>query len=73
MPIVTVQLAQREEALARKDKVALIQGITEVVEHVLNKRRESITVLIQELSADNWAEGGQLVDDLRKDRQRASK
>jgi 4-oxalocrotonate tautomerase len=68
MPIVRIQIAQRSTALLREDKLTLIQGITDVVEQVLGKRRDSITVLIEELSPDNWAEGGRLVSDIRRDR-----
>jgi 4-oxalocrotonate tautomerase len=72
MPIVSIQIAQREQPLERKKKSELVVAITDVVEHLLNKRRETITVLIEEIPADNWAEGGQLVSETRKNRRIAN-
>lgn len=66
MPIVTIQIARRATPVTREQKQQLALGITELVERVLDKRRESVTVLLQELDADDWAEGGELVSDRRR-------
>lgn len=71
MPIVTVKLARRSEPVTRGQKAELAAGIGDVITRVLAKRRESVTVLIEEFDADNWAEGGELVSDLRRRRQAA--
>lgn len=68
MPIVTVQLARRDTPTTREQKKALAEGITALMEAVLGKRRESVTVLLRELDADDWAEGGVLVSELRRQR-----
>ena len=39
----------------------LIAGVTDVVQSVLDKRRDSVTVIIEEIDPDNWGEGGQTV------------
>ena len=68
MPIVTVQLARRDTPNTREQKKALAEGITALMEAVLGKRRESVTVLLRELDADDWAEGGVLVSERRRQR-----
>lgn len=68
MPIVTIQLAKRARPVTRAQKKALAQGVTQLLVDTLGKKPESVTVLLQELPADNWAEGGELVSDLRKKR-----
>jgi 4-oxalocrotonate tautomerase len=66
MPHVNIRVASRDTPITREQKQALAQGITDVIERVLSKRRESVTIVLDELPADNWAEGGELVSDLRK-------
>ena len=68
MPIVTVELARRDTPATREQKKALAEGITELMQRVLGKRRESVTVLLRELDADDWAEGGVLVSERRRQR-----
>ena len=53
MPIVTVQLARRETPTTREQKKALAEGISALMVAVLGKRRESVTVLLRELDADD--------------------
>jgi len=36
-----------------------------LMERVLHKRRESVTVIIDEVDADNWGEGGEPVSVIR--------
>jgi 4-oxalocrotonate tautomerase len=68
MPQVNIRVAARDTPITREQKQALAQGITDVIERVLAKRRESISITLEELPADNWAEGGELVSELRKKR-----
>jgi 4-oxalocrotonate tautomerase len=58
MPLVTLRIARRATPTTTEQKAALIAGITDVVQSVLDKRRESVTVIIDEVDADNWGEGG---------------
>jgi 4-oxalocrotonate tautomerase len=68
MPYVNIQVAARDQPITREQKQALAQGLTGVIERVLAKRRESVSIVLEELPADNWAEGGELVSELRKKR-----
>lgn len=65
MPLVTIRIARRATPTTREQKQRLIAGITDVVQAVLDKRRESVTVIIDEVDPDNWGEGGQTVTHAR--------
>jgi 4-oxalocrotonate tautomerase len=65
MPLVTIRIARRTTPTTADLKARLIAGVTDVVQAVLDKRRESITVIIEELDPDNWGEGGETVTRLR--------
>jgi 4-oxalocrotonate tautomerase len=69
MPLVTLRLARRATPTSAEEKARLIAGITDVVQSVLDKRRESVTVIIDEVDPENWGEGGEPVTVLRARRQ----
>ncbi|HVK31852.1 MAG TPA: 4-oxalocrotonate tautomerase family protein [Burkholderiaceae bacterium] len=69
MPLVTLRLARRATPTSAEEKARLIAGITDVVQSVLEKRRESVTVIIDEVDPENWGEGGEPVTVLRARRQ----
>ena len=56
MPIVHVQITR--EQVTREQKVALIQGMTQVLQEVLHKPPSLTHVLIEEIDPDNWGVGG---------------
>ena len=49
----------------RWSHVATLAAELPVVERVLDKRRDSVTVIIDEVDPDNWGEGGEPVTVLR--------
>ena len=61
MPLVTIRIARRDTPATAEQKARLIAGITDVVQATLDKRRESVTVIIDEVDPDNWGEGGEPV------------
>jgi 4-oxalocrotonate tautomerase len=61
MPLVTLRIARRATPTSAEQKAKLIAGITDVVQTVLDKRRESVTVIIDEVDPENWGEGGEPV------------
>jgi 4-oxalocrotonate tautomerase len=65
MPLITVRIARRPEPATADQKARLIAGLTDVVERVLDKRRDSVTVIIDEVDPDNWGEGGEPVTAIR--------
>jgi 4-oxalocrotonate tautomerase len=68
MPLVTIRIARRATPTSAEQKARLIAGVTDVVQSVLDKRRESVTVVIDEVDPDNWGEGGVPVSTLRAQR-----
>lgn len=69
MPLVTIRIARRDTPATAEQKARLIVGVTDVVQSVLDKRRESVTVIIDEVDPDNWGEGGVAVTQQRRQRQ----
>ncbi len=53
MPLVTIRIARRATPTTAEQKAKLIAGVTDVVQAVLDKRRESVTVIIDEVDPDN--------------------
>jgi 4-oxalocrotonate tautomerase len=66
MPIVTVQITK--EGVTREQKAAVIQGITKVLEDVLQKAPHLTYVVIQEVELDDWGAGGLQVSEHRRAR-----
>lgn len=71
MPVVNIRLARRAIPTTAEEKAALIRGVTRVMVEVLNKRPESVVVIIDEVEAENWGEGGEPVPVLRARRAHA--
>ena len=65
MPLVTIRIARRATPTTAEQEAKLIAGVTDVVQSVLDKRRESVTVIIDEVAPDNWGEGGVAVTQRR--------
>jgi 4-oxalocrotonate tautomerase len=65
MPLVTLRIARRATPTTREQKAELIAGLTDVVARVLDKRRDSVTVIIDEVDPENWGEGGEPVTAIR--------
>ncbi len=68
MPVVTIRLARREPPTTREQKAQLIDGVTQLMQDVLAKRREDVVVLIDEIDAENWGQGGESATQLRERR-----
>lgn len=68
MPIVTVQITN--EKITKKQKSAIIQGMTAVLVDILQKSPETTFVIIQEVKLENWGIGGLPVEVYREQRKR---
>ena len=71
MPLVSIKLARREEALSAEQKAALISGVTRLMQDVLGKRPQDVVVLLEELDPENWGQGGETATVLRARRRAA--
>jgi 4-oxalocrotonate tautomerase len=65
MPLVDITMAE-----GRSDEAirALITAVTDAVEQTVAARRESIRVIVREVSTDRWANGGVTLTELRAER-----
>lgn len=63
MPYVNIKVT--DEKVTADQKRQLIDGVTSLLEQVLNKSRATTYVVIDEISTDNWGVGGVTVTDLR--------
>jgi len=69
MPLINIRLARRDEPTTTEQKVALIAGVTQLMQQVLDKRPETVTVIIDEVDPQNWGQGGEPVTVIRQRRQ----
>ena len=53
MPLVNIRLARRDVPTTAAQKAALIAGVTQLMRQVLDKRPESVTVIIDEIDPEN--------------------
>ena len=65
MPYVNVQIT-REGDTTPEQKVEVIQGITDLLQSVLNKAPATTVVVIDEVDMENWGIGGLPVEEFRK-------
>ncbi|RYZ80161.1 MAG: 4-oxalocrotonate tautomerase family protein [Moraxellaceae bacterium] len=56
MPFVTIKVAN--ESITKEQKAALISGVTDLLEQVLNKHPATTYVVIEEIHPDNWGVKG---------------
>lgn len=64
MPYVNIKVT--DEGVTREQKAALIKGVTDLLQQVLNKNPATTVVVIDEVNTDNWGIRGEQVTELRK-------
>lgn len=64
MPYVNIKIA--DDGATAEQKAALISGVTELLQRVLNKNPANTVVIIDEVKTDNWGMGGESVTVRRK-------
>ncbi len=64
MPYVNIKVT--DEGVTKKQKLALISGVTDLLQTVLNKNPATTVVVIDEINTDNWGIGGEQVTLLRQ-------
>lgn len=65
MPYVNIRITDEEVTLEQKQ--ALIKGVTQLLQTVLDKNPKTTHVIIDEISTDNWGLAGKTVTELRND------
>ena len=64
MPYVNIKVTK--DGVTSEQKAQLIQGVTELLQKVLNKNPASTFVIIDEVETDNWGIAGEQVTVRRK-------
>lgn len=64
MPYVNIKVT--DEGVTKEQKAALIKGVTQLLQDVLNKNPATTVVVIEEVNTDNWGIFGEQVTELRK-------
>lgn len=64
MPYINIKVTR--EGVTKTQKQALIEGATQLMVEVLNKKPETTFVVIDEVDTDNWGIGFEQVSELRK-------
>ncbi|WP_409296615.1 2-hydroxymuconate tautomerase family protein [Peribacillus sp. SCS-26] len=64
MPYVNIKITN--ENVTSEKKAQLIQGVTQLLQDVLDKNPETTVVVIDEVHTDNWGIGGEPVTERRK-------
>lgn len=64
MPYVTIRITK--ENVTSIQKAQLIEGVTTLLNKVLNKNPETTFVIIHEVETDNWGISGKQVTEMRK-------
>ena len=59
MPYVNIKITR--EGVTSEQKAALIAGVTQLLQDVLNKNPATTVVVIDEVETDNWGIGGEQV------------
>ena len=67
MPYINVKIT--DENVTTDQKKAIAKGCTEVMVNVLNKSPATTFVVIDEVSTDNWGIGGEIVTEIRRQKQ----
>ena len=64
MPFVNIRITN--EGATAEQKQELIQGVTDLLQKVLNKNPATTVVVIDEVDTDNWGVAGQTITERRK-------
>lgn len=64
MPYVNIKVTR--EGVTSEQKAELIEGVTDLLQRVLNKNPATTMVVIDEVETDNWGIGGEQVTHRRK-------
>lgn len=68
MPYVNIKITR--EGATSAQKAELIDGVTELLQRVLNKNKATTVVVIDEVEMENWGIGGLPVAEYRKSQTR---
>ncbi len=68
MPVITIQCLKGP---TREQKAEIVRDFTDSLVRVLGKNPENTHIVFQEVSTEDWGQGGLLVDERRKRAEKA--
>ncbi len=67
MPVINIKMTKEDGGATKEQKEALARGITELFAKTFNGRgANSAVVIIEEVSTDNYAIGGETITNIRQ-------
>ncbi len=66
MPYINVKMTHEDGGATKEQKERLAKGITELFSDIFGRGASSAVVLIEEVSTDNYAIGGETVSKIRE-------
>lgn len=71
MPYINVKITKERGGLSREQEAKLVKDLPDVLVAVLGRGEKTTVVTIDEISTDDYAIGGQLVSEIRKQQSQA--
>ena len=68
MPYINVTIPKERGGLSRAQQTTLVKELTDILVAVLGRSEKTTVVMIDEISADDYAIGGRLVSEIREQR-----
>ncbi|PHO09836.1 tautomerase [Malaciobacter canalis] len=66
MPIISVKMTHEDGGATKEQKEMLSKKLTQSFQEVFNRKTNNAVVIIEEVSTDNYAIGGETVSNIRK-------
>lgn len=66
MPIISVKMTHENGGATKEQKEMLSKKLTQSFQEVFNRKINNAVVIIEEVSTDNYAIGGETVSNIRK-------
>ena len=67
MPFVKICVTKENDEPTKEQKELLINGVTNLINEILSKNKNSTVVIIEEINTDNYGLGGKCITKLRKE------
>ncbi|AXX87664.1 4-oxalocrotonate tautomerase family enzyme [Malaciobacter marinus] len=66
MPVINVKMTHEDGGATKEQKEMLSKKLTQSFQEVFNRKTNNAVVIIEEVSTDNYAIGGETVSNIRK-------
>ncbi|PHO11655.1 tautomerase [Malaciobacter halophilus] len=66
MPVISVKMTHEDGGATKEQKEMLSKKLTQSFQEVFNRKTNNAVVIIEEVSTDNYAIGGETVSNIRK-------